>query len=270
MSADTKPQADIPLPPKFYKYRSLATKEERDRVESIIFDHKIYFTAPSSFNDPFDCRPVFDTTASKTTIRNRYSDSREKLDGHLSRQQRREDNRAMLRDPFRDPRRPLVKMDMQDEFTEYLTKKTGVFCVTTVRDDILMWSHYADCHRGICLEFDGTKNLMQHASQIIYTEERVPIRLYSDDNSAMLKKALLTKSNHWEYENEWRLLRYKEGPGEERFEPENLTGIIFGAQADSAHIAHFLRLIKEDMRNVDVYQSKTDRLAFKLHIVRPK
>jgi hypothetical protein len=37
----------------------------------------------------------------------------------------------------------------------YQPSSVGIYCVSTNYDDVLMWSHYADSHKGICLEFDG-------------------------------------------------------------------------------------------------------------------
>ena len=45
------------------------------------------------------------------------------------------------------------------------------------------------------------------------------------------QKSLLTKSNHWEYEQEWRVIKTPNegGSGLRAFFPESLTGVIFGA-----------------------------------------
>lgn len=32
----------------------------------------------------------------------------------------------------------------------------GIACFSAKVDDLLMWSHYADGHRGFCLEFEGS------------------------------------------------------------------------------------------------------------------
>lgn len=48
----------------FYKYRSLGDSESEaerrtllKRLKDMIVDQKVYFSKPSQFNDPFDCRP---------------------------------------------------------------------------------------------------------------------------------------------------------------------------------------------------------------------
>jgi hypothetical protein len=42
------------LPSKFYKYRSLATEQDRQRLRLVVVESKIYFPPAKFFNDPFD------------------------------------------------------------------------------------------------------------------------------------------------------------------------------------------------------------------------
>lgn len=115
-------------------------------------------------------------------------------------------------------------------------------CFSEKNDSTLMWGHYADGHRGFCLEYDfrpilkecsrncmdirGCNNFMLNYSlaPIIYKEERfdatayfstvmqallcernqIPMEPYYED-ILIVSKCLLTKSMDWEYESEWRL-----------------------------------------------------------------
>ena len=45
------------------------------------------------------------------------------------------------------------------------------------------------------------------------------------------RKLVLTKSSHWKYENEWRIIKNEQdgGPGYYNFNPSCLVGVIFGA-----------------------------------------
>ena len=40
------------------------------------------------------------------------------------------------------------------EFAFEKIEDYGIACFTTKNDNTLLWSHYADEHQGICLEFD--------------------------------------------------------------------------------------------------------------------
>jgi len=46
-----------------------------------------------------------------------------------------------------------------------------LYCLTPDPCSTLMWSHYADNHRGICLEFDTTNPLFSDALEVAYRSE---------------------------------------------------------------------------------------------------
>lgn len=147
------------------------------------------------------------------------------------------------------------------------TTRVGVFCVSTKCDDILMWSHYADSHRGVCLEFDGGElSLMADAQKVFYSANRLPINPYEDSQMEMMEKALLTKSKHWTYEAEWRICRYEQGPGTGTFLPENLTGIILGALASRKTEETIRRWVAQRTNPVKVYRATASNKKFELLI----
>src|ERR1700704_3968385 len=44
--------------------------------------------------------------------------------------------------------------------------KRRIYCLTPIPHSILMWSHYADNHRGVCLEFDTANRLFSLAMKV--------------------------------------------------------------------------------------------------------
>jgi len=80
----------------------------------------------------------------------------------------------------------------------------------------LMWSHYADSHKGFCIEYDfsevkGVGMLLP----VYYSNNRplFPMQIVSksrDESMAELYRqvmmGVLTKDKVWEYENEWRII----------------------------------------------------------------
>ena len=101
----------------------------------------------------------------------------------------------------------------------------GVCCFTTDPFNQLMWSHYANGHRGVCQEFRTRKSeLFKRLQRVVYTDE--PRTIESMDDFA--RKGLLQKSTHWAYEKEWRLI----GGGDMylRYPRIALTSIRFGAK----------------------------------------
>ncbi len=79
----------------------------------------------------------------------------------------------------------------------------------------LMWSHYAEQHRGLCIEYDVSNVPPGTVRSVAYDESRV-IRssivrtwLLNDDPGARAeieRACLLTKSKEWQYESEFRIL----------------------------------------------------------------
>lgn len=107
----------------------------------------------------------------------------------------------------------------------------GVACFSARLDSILMWSHYADGHKGLCLEFD-TKYLpfsdREKLHRLIYSNSYPrlsPIAIFQSSN--MPFDPLVTKSKDWEYEEEWRFITDK-GNWLLEYEPKALTAIYFG------------------------------------------
>ncbi|MFZ6845551.1 DUF2971 domain-containing protein [Undibacterium sp. RuTC16W] len=130
-----------------------------------------------------------------------------------------------------------------------------------------MWSHYADSHQGICLEFDGDFALMTHAMKVKYAETRPVINMYQDNHQTQLEKALLTKSLEWEYEDEWRLISYDEGPRVIRFRPQNLTGLIFGAQVKTDTIETVKNWLSKRTEPIKLYKTEVCKSTYKLTII---
>ena len=85
-----------------------------------------------------------------------------------------------------------------------------MLCLTEKRDNLLMWSHYADSHKGFCIKFDasheffnqkrGEQDEFYHLREVVYLEER-PNKTMSNMSGVDL---LLHKSDIWAYEKEWR------------------------------------------------------------------
>ena len=99
-----------------------------------------------------------------------------------------------------------------------------IACFSEDVQSILMWSHYADSHRGFALEYDFRPTLKRPLPHIglypvIYSEYRfdaspfllwalftvLGIKANNLDEMASIKAALY-KSKMWEYEKEWRMI----------------------------------------------------------------
>lgn len=108
-----------------------------------------------------------------------------------------------LNDPFE-----FIGVDLSDkqfrramkETKAELSKSKGLLCFSKAWNNPLLWSHYADRHRGICLGLEVSRDLLK---KIDYVEKRFsrPARL----DEEFMKKVLFTKFDRWRYEQEYRM-----------------------------------------------------------------
>ena len=112
-------------------------------------------------------------------------------------------------------------------------KKYGVLCLSERNDNILMWSHYAASHQGLCLEFErNSENSLGNwdtCYPVIYDEKLPSFMPLELEDKKSVAKVLTTKAAAWRYEAEWRLLTM-EGNKKVAF-PGRLTGVVFGVNS---------------------------------------
>lgn len=95
---------------------------------------------------------------------------------------------------------------------------TYVHCLSEQNNSMLMWSHYADENKGICIEYDFNAEddnslLRRCLFPVTYSNEPINVlpliehtteREYSYPHDIAILCAALNKSEKWSYENEWR------------------------------------------------------------------
>jgi hypothetical protein len=89
-----------------------------------------------------------------------------------------------------------------------LNEQFGLICFSASWRNPLMWSHYCERHKGICLGFEAQGDLLR---PIAYNRRRIQLAQWKDENSvnppAKLKECLLyTKFIDWKYEDERRVV----------------------------------------------------------------
>ena len=93
---------------------------------------------------------------------------------------------------------PVMDASFEDELSKY-----KILSLTTEKDNIVMWSHYAKNFNGVCIEIKAD-NLMQKVKQVNYCGiENEDTDLSPEEN---VVNALSRKHPGWSYENEWRII----------------------------------------------------------------
>lgn len=209
-----------------YKYRSLVNPEN---TKKMILNQEIYFAKRSSFNDPFDCFPRINMESTET----------EQLDFTVSylianSPGMSKSNARVKAENFLASSTPLDKLQLSIGVREKLDE-FGILCLSEDKKNILMWSHYADDHKGICLGFESTGggSIFDSAKIVEYNEDndRHTINWVSDHENTPdnLIKTLYQKSKHWAYEEERRIASIYH-KGVTNYKPGELKEIIFGSK----------------------------------------
>lgn len=85
-----------------------------------------------------------------------------------------------------------------------MNTRWGALCFSGCWKHPLLWSHYADKHKGICLGFDISE---QGRNSITYISDRIKFdQVTPHRNEKMLLRQLTTKYKAWRYEDEIRVL----------------------------------------------------------------
>lgn len=222
---------------RLYKYLS------SERWKDILDGNLIRFTQPSSFNDPFELQPFYEITGDKESLTRSAVEEIRKPDffsPHL------EEAYSQLPQETQD----IVSREMLIAFMPFLFSNTdvealmpvalegltsalrsgmyqgfdsavGILSLTTDPKNLLMWAHYAQSHQGLVIELDGTHpffNQRRYPSdefgylrEVMYKAERPQVIISELEDLAPI---LLTKSEEWRYEAEWRMLRPLTGMAE--------------------------------------------------------
>ena len=87
--------------------------------------------------------------------------------------------------------------DRIKEFYEDVLERNEVIALTCDYRNKLMWAHYADSHRGLCLEYQ----VLNYAH--VYPEDLKP---EDDALIAQITKIMVSKGSEWAYEQEYRIV----------------------------------------------------------------
>lgn len=115
-----------------------------------------------------------------------------------------------MNDPFE-----LLSLELSDpmmrriyrSFVRDMALQFGVICFSRQWHNPVLWSHYADKHRGMCLGFDVSDQSLMNVN---YRGARLPNKIKTDLDYGGLdendvQEILTTKFNDWKYEKELRV-----------------------------------------------------------------
>lgn len=241
--------------PKFlYKYRPI----NRHTVNMILFN-EAYFSLPIEFNDPFDCNIIPNLIFTEEEKEKFISDLMK--DGKLT----QEEFNSLTNDTEK-----IFEHGWKYTFNS-IRNNLRMFCLSEVNNNVMMYSHYAESHKGICLEFKVTDDSFWKELEYVRYKNEVPFfhPFHNDINfihKELIEIETIIKSYIWCYENEWRIIKDGPYPMIHKFPSNILSSIIFGYQASSEDKLFIQRIIEKRTPTIQLKEVVKKEKSFELEI----
>ena len=223
---------------RLYKYRQYTAQSLE-----IIINRELYFPSPQQLNDPYDCQFSIPNAlqAAITSV----------------------DTIPKIKEPMSKKLQQFGKLE--DIYAKMARdwEGLGVLSLSEVSDSALMWTHYADEHRGFCLGFDlcepftgyNEEHLVVGCTKVEYFAHN-PFKEYfmkiclkgqlpdwEEFWMTLLSMGMAAKTEPWSYESEVRVLRKE--PGAIPYESRMLSQVIFGSRMKDRQRAILRRLLSQ-------------------------
>ena len=237
----------------YYKYRPLYSERSggvpHGFTQSLIESRRIFYAAPTSFNDPFDCNLRLHANDSSDDDWIGY------IDALIAQYPSRRDQLTVVKGQKLWNTHPeLGDIGLGTRRTIY--EESSVLCLARRPDSIPMFAYYADDHHGVAveLEFSDTEipcgihcgdlsdpdNLYERkitVDDIEYLPDLPELnyhRLYG--TRQLVKSLMFTKFNGWRHEEEFRVFRKGVAASSVEFPALMMKRVIFGARTGSAEV----------------------------------
>ena len=242
-----------------YKYYSL--KDGPGFIEKIIKDNTIKFGAPNEFNDPFECMSVIGVTS--------FDITKKKLDELTKTSGKKYSDEALLR-----AYDEIAKISIESYRSKSLSKY-GILCLSGTWDNILMWAHYSNNHKGIIVifQFDKDHRFYDKMTKVQYKKGITYFEVDHHNGAKKIWESFSTKDPVWEYENEYRVINppsqrhLHDGNGIKPFPRELIKGIIFGYRISLDVRECIIKMVSKYYPTLKLFDIILDDSEIKLHKV---
>jgi len=243
--------------PIFYKYTKV------DSFEAIVQNSSLTFKNPTVFNDPYDCFPGLISFKVVPLNFRKYLIEKYKplLDQEiLTRIKNSTDNEIIKY--FRDVAFPAEH------------SRLAITCFSEIPDNLLMWSHYADSHMGVCIGFDIKKlyfDIIMHQPAIIkvkYRDNLLKTEYFKSPMEA-ISNCFRIKAKCWNYEKEIRILLTNLTLDSSKItyipiKKETINCIYLGSTINAENEEKVKSLCSSELPNVKIYKMELDNKFYKL------
>lgn len=233
-----------PLPPIIYKYSKLD-----EYFFQLLIKNEFWFSEPKAFNDPYDCNICFAEKApeSEQEIKENYF-----LPSDFDRDIFKGKSEQEIGEIFESKAR--TEAYKENDYLKQIKQQAhnaGICCFSATHNNLLMWSHYADSHRGVCIGYSSNE-LLQSFGEINWVKYGNKFPEIKSLESFPKREVMTTKSEDWAYEKELRIIA---SPQAHPFKRDAVKELIFGLNTPASQIRAIMALIFQlDYKYVDIKQ----------------
>lgn len=248
---------------KLYKFISFDSNENLNKSKIETFGKgDLYASSPLYFNDPYDCELSFN-----------FLDNFEYLEQLvtnglvLNREERRKFKKTKVKGEVDKLQRELTK-----EWNIY-KEEIAVCCFTEQVDNFLMWSHYANCYNGICLEYNKNDIKDYLLAAVNYTDQlqsaitNITSEDLKNENYTRLFmsaiKSVFSKHYQWSYEKEWRVVVSVKSENDKYIHMPSPQKLYIGFRLDP-NIKKQIMMVARRLGISEIVQTKISSQEYKL------
>ena len=277
-----------------YKYRRFDT----DVLNMLVVD-QMYFADPCSFNDPLDTKLTLNADVNIEDLRRIlaklckqrikaemlaaaqiFKSGGRKVEDHTIDRLTHNRINSLMNEIFFESNNPAYDDDyientlhntLSHAVEEELLRRSarGIFCLAESSVCPLMWSHYGDQHRGLCLGYSIPRNTDTKLHIVNYGNNR---EVKASDIAAMLENDIdacqrvddvfLRKAEEWSYEKEWRIF----GSRGIQNSVLELEEIVFGFKCPQAVKHTIIKALENRERQIQYYEICPQPQSYKLDL----
>lgn len=252
------------MPDVLYKYKPM-----NEFTMKILTDGDLYFPSISQLNDPFEGSIPYIFDQSELTAENIF------LFMHGLAQKGHPDwtEEQILQYVYEEQMKGRLFNDkhieqQNKETREDVERLFGILSLTTRKNNFIMWSHYAASHTGICIGFDMNKvfDAVKGTLGKVTYQTTLPVKHLNDAAEQFIHNLLFTKSNDWEYEDEYRLIKTTASKASIRIPLDAILEITFGCKIEQVKKNEIIEVIKDKIPGCKIYEASLSKTKFELDI----
>jgi hypothetical protein len=176
------------------------------------------------------------------------------------------------------------EMEVQRQGIIAQFENSGIFCATRNHDNLLMWAHYAQQHRGVVLGFRPDfkrDSILAITKPVRYRDTRPtfyrPVEdmiaigaVFTENDLTEFRNSLIySKSTHWSYEEELRIdIPHGVPVGQSAtflsFYPSELCEMYLGVRVDEAFRAEITTAARDLNPDIKIFDTRLQQESYAL------